>query len=100
MAETCAQKLGRLFAPSSIAFVGGDIAEMSIQRCLELGYAGEIWPVHPSRESLAGIPCYRAVEELPGVPDAAYIGVNRGQTVEVVQSLSRAGAGGCVCYAG
>ena len=99
MAETCAQKLGRLFAPRSIAFVGGDIAEMSIRRCLELGFAGDIWPVHPTRQTLAGFPCYRSVEALPGAPDAAYIGVNRGQTVEVVQSLSRAGAGGCVCYA-
>ena len=42
MPETCSQKLARLFAPRSIAFVGGAIAEMSIQRCLEMGYAGEL----------------------------------------------------------
>ena len=99
MVETCSKKLARLFAPRSIAFVGGAIAEMSIQRCLELGYAGEIWPVHPNRETLAGFPCYNSLEQLPGAPDAAYIGVNRTLTIEAVQSLSRAGAGGCVCYA-
>jgi acyl-CoA synthetase (NDP forming) len=99
MPETCSQKLARLFAPRSIAFVGGAIAEMSIERCLEMGYAGEIWPVHPSRETVAGFPCYASLEELPAAPDAAYVGVNRELTIGVVDSLSRAGAGGCVCYA-
>ena len=99
MVQTCSQKLGRFFAPGSIAFVGGDIAAMSIQRCLEMGYHGEIWPVHPSRETLAGYPCYASVEDLPGVPDAAYIGVNRELTISVVGQLSSLGAGGCVCYA-
>lgn len=99
MSETCSQKLARLFAPRSIAFVGGSIAEMAIERCLEMGYAGEIWPVHPSRESLAGFACYASLEDLPAAPDAAYVGVNRELAIGVVDSLSRAGAGGCVCYA-
>lgn len=99
MPETRSQKLARLFAPRSIAFVGGSIAEMAIERCLEMGYAGEIWPVHPSRESLAGFACYASLKDLPAAPDAAYVGVNRELTIGVVDSLSRAGAGGCVCYA-
>jgi acyl-CoA synthetase (NDP forming) len=99
MVQTCSQKLGRFFAPGSIAFVGGDIAEMSIHRCLEMGFQGRIWPVHPSRETLAGYHCYASVEDLPQAPDAAYVGVNREQTITVVEQLSMAGAGGCVCYA-
>jgi acyl-CoA synthetase (NDP forming) len=91
--------LARLFSPRSIAFVGGTIAAMAIRRSVEMGYKGEIWPVHPSRESLEGFRCYRSIEELPGVPDAAHVGVNREQTIEIVSSLSRVGAGGCVCYA-
>jgi acyl-CoA synthetase (NDP forming) len=92
-------KLARLFAPRSIAFVGGMIAEMAIKRSVEMGYRGEIWPVHPSRESIEGFQCYRSIEDLPGVPDAAHVGVNRVLTVDIVRSLSQAGAGGCVCYA-
>ena len=91
--------LSRLFSPRSIAFVGGTIAAMAIRRAVEMGYAGEIWPIHPSRDSLEGFKCYRSIEDLPGVPDAAHIGVNREQTIEIVSSLSRVGAGGCVCYA-
>ena len=92
-------KLSRLFSPRSIAFAGGTIAEMAIRRSVEIGFQGEIWPIHPTRKTMGGFDCYRSVEDLPGVPDAAHVGVNRNATLEIVQSLSRAGAGGCVCYA-
>jgi len=91
--------LSRLLSPKSIAFVGGRIAEMTIERCLSLGYRGTILPVHPSRESVAGFRCYPSVDALPEVPDAVYIGVRRDLTIEVVEKLAALGAGGCVCYA-
>ena len=71
---------------------------MSINRCLQMGYQGELWPVHPSRKNVAGLPCFSSLEELPGVPDAAFIGINRELTVEAVKMLSEMGVGGCVCY--
>ena len=91
--------LKRLLAPRSVAFVGGRIAEMAIRRCQELGFTGEIMPVHPERESLADLRCYPTLESLPRVPDAAYVGVNRDLTVDIVARLAAMGAGGCVCYA-
>jgi acyl-CoA synthetase (NDP forming) len=97
--NTPSGRMRRLLSPLSIAFIGGDIAELAIRRSREIAYAGEIWPVHPKRESLAGIPCYGSVEDLPGVPDAAYIAVNRELTIATVATLSAIGAGGCVCYA-
>jgi acyl-CoA synthetase (NDP forming) len=91
--------LSRLLSPKSIAFVGGRIAEMTIERCLSLGYRGTILPVHPSRESVAGFRCYPSVDALPEVPDAVYIGVRRDLTIEIVEKLAALGTGGCVCYA-
>ena len=64
-----------------------------------MGFAGALWPVHPGRATVAGRPAFRSVAELPAPPDAAFVGVNRHATVEVVAALSRAGAGGAVCYA-
>ena len=93
------QNLGRLLSPRSIAFVGGTIAEMAIRRNLELAYDGEIWPVHPDRGEVAGIKSYPSVDDLPRAPDAAFIAVRRELTIDIVQKLSDAGAGGCVCYA-
>lgn len=90
--------LRRLLAPRSIAVVGGAPAERVVQQCLKLGFDGPIWPVHPSRPSLAGVPCITSLAELPGVPDAVFLGVNRHATVQAMRTISQIGAGGAVCY--
>ena len=63
-------RIQRLLSPKSVAFIGGTIAEMAIRRSVELGYKGDIWPVNPKLESLAGYPCYASLDDLPAVPDA------------------------------
>ena len=97
--DSRSNKLARLFSPRSIAFVGGTIAAMAIRRSVEIGYRGEIWPVHPTRKSMEGFECYRSIKDLPRAPDAAHLGVNRELTIDIVSDLSQQGAGGCVCYA-
>ena len=92
------KNLQRLLSPRSVAFVGGGIAEMAIRRNLELGYDGDIWPVHPSRREILGFKCYASVDDLPQTPDAAFVAIKREPTIDIVQKLSNAGAGGCVCY--
>ena len=64
-----------------------------------MGYAGQIWPVHPKAKEVAGHPAYARLEDLPAAPDAVFIGINRHATIEAVQVLSRMGAGGAVCFA-
>ncbi|MBY5643569.1 acetate--CoA ligase family protein [Rhizobium leguminosarum] len=91
--------LDRLLRPQTIAVFGGREARRVIEQCDRMGFAGEIWPVHPKLNEVLGRPCYRSVSDLPSAPDAAFVGVNRTLTVEIVRSLSDAGAGGAVCYA-
>ncbi|MBY5705345.1 acetate--CoA ligase family protein [Rhizobium leguminosarum] len=91
--------LDRLLRPQTIAVFGGREARRVIEQCDLMGFAGEIWPVHPMLDEVLGRPCYRSVSDLPSAPDAAFVGVNRTLTVEIVRSLSEAGAGGAVCYA-
>ena len=88
--------LSRLLRPRSIALYGGAWAENVVVQLLKAGFSGAIWPIHPTRAEIRGIPCHRS---LPGVPDAAFVGVNRGLTVEVVRALAEAGAGGAICFA-
>ena len=90
--------LSRLLAPRSIAVVGGAPAERVVAQCLQLGFEGPIWPVHPRRTDLAGVPCLPSLDDLPGVPDAVFLGVNRHATVAAMQLISAMGAGGAVCY--
>ncbi|MBX4936155.1 acetate--CoA ligase family protein [Rhizobium binae] len=91
--------LDRLLRPQTIAVFGGREARRVIEQCDRMGFAGEIWPVHPKLDEVLGRRCYRSVADLPSAPDAAFVGVNRTLTVEIVRSLSEAGAGGAVCYA-
>ncbi|PDT36304.1 acyl-CoA synthetase [Rhizobium sp. M10] len=91
--------LDRLLRPQTIAVFGGREARRVIEQCDRMGFAGKIWPVHPKLDEVLGRRCYRSVADLPSAPDAAFVGVNRMLTVEIVRGLSEAGAGGAVCYA-
>ena len=68
--------LSRLLRPKSIALFGGAWAENVIVQLQKSGYQGKIWPVHPKRESICGIPCFEKTANLPAAPDASFIGVN------------------------
>ncbi|KQW31857.1 acyl-CoA synthetase [Rhizobium sp. Root274] len=91
--------LSRLIRPETIAVFGGKEAARVVEQCSKAGYRGAIWPVHPTRETMHGHRCYRSVAELPGAPDASFIGVNRSLSVEILRALSQRGAGGAICYA-
>ncbi len=93
------RSLDRLIRPRTIAVFGGREARRVIEQCDLMGFAGEIWPVHPTQESVLGRRCYRSVTDLPDAPDAAFVGVNRTLTIEIVRDLAARGAGGAVCYA-
>lgn len=91
--------LTRLLSPASIAFIGGHECDVAIKRTLALGFTGKIWAVHPKREQLGGVACIRSVEEIDGVPDAAFVAVKREPTIDIVRHLSKSGCGGAVIYA-
>lgn len=91
--------LSRLLNPKSIALFGGAWAENVIIQLQKSGYAGEIWPVHPKRESICGISCFPQISDLPSPPDASFVGVNRELSIEIIYALSKMGAGGATCFA-
>lgn len=97
---TMPRDLSRLLRPKSIAVVGGGFfAPNVVRQSLKMGFAGDIWPVHPSKDEVAGVKAYRSLADLPHAPDATFIGVNRHLTIDVVRALSASGAGGAICFA-
>lgn len=95
-----ARDLSRLLRPKSVAVVGGGAwCEAVLTQMVKMGFPGDIWPVHPKRAEVAGFAAFACLAELPGVPDAVFIGVNRRATIEVVLELAAIGAGGAVCFA-
>ncbi len=91
--------LARLLRPKSVAVIGGGWGVAVIEQCLKAKFEGPVWPVHPTRDEICGLPCVRSVEDLPDAPDAAFVAVNRHLTIETVAALSARGAGGAVCFA-
>ena len=92
--------LTRLLRPESVAVVGGGAWCLSVFEQLEkAGFAGPVWPVHPTKGAVAGLQAYPTVADLPAPPDASFVGVNRDATIDVVAALSDVGAGGAVCFA-
>ena len=92
-------KLDRLLRPETVAVVGGAWGQSVIEQLQRIGYRGDIWPVHPTKKHILGLPCFDSVESLPRAPDACFIGINRHATVDIVSALAARGAGGAVCFA-
>lgn len=92
--------LSRLLRPRSIAVIGGGAWCISVlEQCRKMGFDGEIWPVHPNKPEIAGLRAFASLADLPGPPDASFIGVNRLATLSIVDELATMDAGGAVCFA-
>ena len=92
--------LSRLLRPASIAVIGGGAwCTNVIDQCRRIGFAGPVWPVHPTRPEIGGAAAFATLDALPGVPDAVFVGVNREATIDTIARLREMGAGGAVCFA-
>ena len=92
--------LARLLAPRTVALIGGGAWTDAVAASgRTIGYTGETWRVHPTRESDATTRYYRSVDELPGAPDASFIAAPSGEVPAIAGALARRGAGGFVCFA-
>ena len=74
-------------------------AKMLLNNAKKWIFKDAIWAVHPKRNEINGISCFKTVEDLPYGPDASFVGVNRFTTIEVIKSLNSIKAKGAVCFA-
>ena len=62
------KELHRLIDPRSVAVIGASETQGSFgSRTLDnirIGYTGKIFPINPRYESIAGMKCYAALEEI------------------------------------
>jgi acetate---CoA ligase (ADP-forming) len=94
-----AADIRRLIAPRSIALIGASAWTDAVAvGNATIGYRGTVWRVHPTRASTHDNPFYRSIEDLPGVPDAAFIAVPNHEAPAVAGALAARGAGGFVCF--
>ena len=70
--------LKTLFHPRSVALIGVSTEQTKLSgRPLrffrEFGYAGQIYPVNPKYQEIAGMPCFAKLADIPGDVDLAVI---------------------------
>ncbi len=94
------ERLGRLFRPRSVVVIGGGPwGEAVVAQCQKIGFDGDLWVVHPTKNQICGLTPFRSIADLPAPPDAAYVAVNRFVTVQAIAELAAMGTGGAVCFA-
>ena len=79
-----------LLAPRSIAVIGAsdDPAKLSgrpISYMKRFGYAGDIYPVNPTRATVQGIRSYSDVREIPGDVDVAVVVAPAGLVLDAIR---------------
>lgn len=93
-------RLERLLRPNSICVVGGGgFGTNVVKQTLKMRFPGDVWVVHPTKDTVEGVAACKTIADLPGAPDAVFIGVNRNLTIDVIRQLRAKGAGGAVCFA-
>jgi acetate---CoA ligase (ADP-forming) len=75
---TVVTELNRLFRPDSVAIVGASPQKDSprnkiVRVLLKHGFQGRVYPVSPTHAEVEGLKAYKAVGDLPEVPDVALV---------------------------
>lgn len=87
--------LDRLFNPERIALVGASARDGSVGAVLLRNvvdaFGGEVYPVNPRHEELAGVPCYGSVLDIEPTPDLAVLATPAATVVSLLDECGRKG---------
>jgi acyl-CoA synthetase (NDP forming)/RimJ/RimL family protein N-acetyltransferase len=104
-----ARSVARLLRPESVAVIGasrvpGSVGAGLVDSMLEAGYLGRLSAVNPAvaeaGESLAGLPTFASVTEVPEHVDLAVVVVAPAAVPGVVRDCAAAGVGGLLVVTG
>lgn len=90
--------LSNFFYPKSIAIAGvsqksGGLGGRSfLEKYLEAGFKGRIYPLHPQAKEILGLPAYPSLRELPEVPDLIMIALPAEIVPTFIEESAKLGA--------
>jgi acetyltransferase len=96
--------LGPLFSPRRVAVLGASrhpekLGHRLLQNLLAPGFAGDVLPVNPSGEAIAGRPAVRRVQDLPEGLDLALVSLPATGVLDAVRALGERRCRFCVVLA-
>ena len=94
-----------LIAPASVALVGATeetsrFGGRCLQRLLEFGYRGRVYPINPRYPALRGLTCYPSVRELPEAPDHVGVVVPAERVLGILRECAERGVRFATVYTG
>lgn len=94
-----------LLAPRSVAVVGasdspGNRGGTAVNYLKKFGFQGPIYPVHPKAQTVAGLPAYASLAELPEPADVALIGLGAPRVLDALRDCAAAGIHHAIVWAG
>lgn len=96
--------IARLFKPRSVAVIGASAdpaktAGRPIAYLRKHGFTGDIYPVNPRAESIAGLRCYADIAALPEVPDVGIVLLGAERAHLAVRELAARGTAAAIVLA-
>lgn len=93
----------RLLRPRSVAVIGasdkpGALGASVIANLDRNGFAGEVYPINPKRETIAGRACLTDVAALPDGVDVAVLAIPRAGVLPAMRDLAARGVGAAVIF--
>jgi acetyltransferase len=90
-------RLDRLFAPRSVALIGGSPRERSVGRSIlknirDAGFSGHVGLINPKYSQIEGVVAVKSLTDLPITPDLVVIATPPASVPELIAAT---GAGGC-----
>ncbi len=97
-------QIDRLLRPKSVAVVGasdrhGALGATLLNNLVQYEFAGDIYPVNPKRDEIAGLKCYAIGRRIcPKGIDCAVLAIPRPFVLDTVRQLAARGCGAVVIY--
>lgn len=93
----------RLLRPRSIAIIGASpqfekVNGRPLRHLLDKGYQGQILPVNPKYQEIAGLPCYPDIESLPVAADLAIVALPARAVEDCIERLGTRGVASAVIF--
>ncbi|MGA8529536.1 MAG: bifunctional acetate--CoA ligase family protein/GNAT family N-acetyltransferase, partial [Acidobacteriaceae bacterium] len=88
--------LDTIFTPKSVAVIGaserpGSVGCTVLSNLVASSFGGPVWPVNPKRATVLGLPAWKSIAELPGVPDLIVVTTPAATVPEIIQEAVVAG---------
>lgn len=88
--------LDTIFTPRSVAVIGasersGSVGCTVLTNLTGSPFGGPVWPVNPKRPSVLGLPAYKSITDLPGVPDLIVVTTPAATVPDIIQEAVAAG---------